>query len=528
MGKKIISSEKGKWIFFGVILVVFAGVFLYCKSGIDAFGLNDRFRGMFLLFSGILPVLLAVSFLLLFFKIRQKSIGLEYVFLIVFFSLGIMYNTLIPAMAAPDEDNHMPFARAVAGDLSGHHSDENGLMFIPEGEADPGLESRDINREYYDRYLEWLFEENKADDTNWEMSWYWENQKYYRIIYFPGGAGIALGRLLGCNYVFSLYLGRLFNLLFFSLAGFYAIKKTPIGKELIFLLSMLPITIQQAASFSADGVVIALSLMLLAGTLSLCRAEKINAVFWVDLAVLTFAAVLLGKAKFGACFPICLLLLLIPIKQWRKNRRIAVLGLAVLAASFVFGFLPGIHTMLTDARVLAPALGGNPTYTFQDIKDDPLQIFFVALNTVAKNVDEPWIIMMGASLGWFTIQIPVAFILAFLPLFWFALLQDESNPFMAELDKKTRFLLFFIGFIGIGMTCGGLLVDWTPAGSKTIAGIQGRYFLPYLPMILFSLIPKRIRYANGMTARRITVMLGILLEALIVEALIYRARVIVI
>ena len=32
-----------------------------------------------------------------------------------------------------------------------------------------------------------------------------------------------------------------------------------------------------------------------------------------------------------------------------------------------------------------------------------------------------------------------------------------------------------------------MLLAWTPIGSKVISGVQGRYFLPFLPVLLMAL-----------------------------------------
>lgn len=147
----------------------------------------------------------------------------------------------------------------------------------------------------------------------------------------------------------------------------------------------------------------------------------------------------------------------------------------------------------------------------------------ILANTIMYGSDSYWIRMMGASLGWFTIQVPLFLIFLFLPLFLIAILPDEGG---VGLSVKMRALLFVTGVLGIGMTCAGVLLDWTPYGTKSIAGIQGRYFIPYLPLFLLAFMPKRICYRSGEQIRRIAVMAGIVLETVIVLTLMYGARVI--
>ena len=41
--------------------------------------------------------------------------------------------------------------------------------------------------------------------------------------------------------------------------------------------------------------------------------------------------------------------------------------------------------------------------------------------------------------------------------------------------------MFFVGFLLTIMT---MFVAWTPFGNRVVEGVQGRYFLPFLPLVL--------------------------------------------
>ena len=38
-----------------------------------------------------------------------------------------------------------------------------------------------------------------------------------------------------------------------------------------------------------------------------------------------------------------------------------------------------------------------------------------------------------------------------------------------------------------GLTMLSMLIAWTPVSSRVILGVQGRYFLPFLPVLLLAL-----------------------------------------
>jgi uncharacterized membrane protein len=102
---------------------------------------------------------------------------------------------------------------------------------------------------------------------------------YSPVPYLPQSIGIAIGRLLNFHTLNLLYLGRLLNLICWTLLTYLAIKITPILKWIFVLLSLMPMTIFLAASLSADPILISASFLLIACTLKYAQPNyKIS--FW--------------------------------------------------------------------------------------------------------------------------------------------------------------------------------------------------------------------------------------------------------
>lgn len=53
-----------------------------------------------------------------------------------------------------------------------------------------------------------------------------------------------------------------------------------------------------------------------------------------------------------------------------------------------------------------------------------------------------------------------------------------------------------LAFLSIVLVLTSMLLGWTPKGFTYIAGIQGRYFLPILPLVLLML------YGDNLTVKR--------------------------
>lgn len=115
----------------GTVLVLFGFllVFFFVRARLGAFDKTDAFYHFFLGASLALLLVLIASFLFLF-SFRKKNgerLPLEHVFLLVVAVLGVLYNTLVPAMAVPDEDYHIPVASSVASVLMGHGGTGGGI-----------------------------------------------------------------------------------------------------------------------------------------------------------------------------------------------------------------------------------------------------------------------------------------------------------------------------------------------------------------------------------------------------------------
>ncbi|WP_455043051.1 DUF2142 domain-containing protein, partial [Leptotrichia buccalis] len=73
-----------------------------------------------------------------------------------------------------------------------------------------------------------------------------------------------------------------------------------------------------------------------------------------------------------------------------------------------------------------------------------------------------------------------------------AILLKKINNIMKEKNFKFYFimLLVLLGiYIGISTA---LFVAWTPIGSEYIRGIQGRYFIPIIPVLAIFVSQKKI------------------------------------
>ena len=489
-----------------LILVGLIAAFFAQKEALKGMG-SDHFHSFYTTCLFVTVAVMALAYEMLFIS----KVRLEYVFLILTLSLGLIYNCMIPVYAVPDEDYHYMIPRSLASEWTGHGSEsgiDNAFM-APDYETDPGFQARDLNREYMNKYLGWMQEERGTDGATWNEVLYTYRTEFYRIIYAPMALGIIIGRAIGLPYLMILLLGRAMSLFFYAACGFYAIRRSPIAKELILVLSLFPIFLQQISSFSSDGPINAMTIAVTGACMSLAWREKLDKFSYLDLGIALVFGIILGRCKYAACLPILLLIFLVLISRANIERRLKIAVWVIFAASIAFGTLPGLHTLLTQEKVLTPELGTVPYYTLGELLREPYRFFMILGNTFYLGMDDYWRSALGYSLGLYEMTIRLHQVVFFIPLVWMAAVCAGLRH---KFSRREKTLFFIITFLGMGFAVGGMLIGWTPRTDMVISGIQGRYFLPFFIPMMFVLSPVSIRVKDVEMLGRKVVMAAALLE----------------
>lgn len=321
------------------------------------------------------------------------------------------------------------------------------------------------------------------------------------ISYVPGAVGIALGRILHLGTWPMIYLARMCNLLAYALLLYWAVRVTPVKKFMFLLLGLTPMGMQLAGSLSYDVPMIGLGFLFTAYLFRLIYVtEKIGWREWISCCVMAF---LLFPCKFVYCTLLLLTLLIAPQKfggRWKKTLFVSCVALSGLG-SLVVSNLPEIAKYLNDLNVMTSAENSRnmELYTLGWLVSHPGETAKILLQTVRQDFDFFWMNMLGGRLSVFNPAVNWLLILL-VTLVMAAMKTPEDSleiPFRHRLVCLGAFLLTFIGTLII------MLVGFTPFGYGVIEGVQGRYFLPVLPLLFVFLGSKHITI-NGDAQRWLT------------------------
>ncbi len=439
-------------------------------------------RQMYLLLSAGFALLMGVIFLGIF-----RKWNLQRLFFPVGLILGLLYLTGIPLTSGPDETRHMATAYALSNRFLGKEAvDAQG--YVPARAEDVperyGL-MRIPDRDSVLRSLENLGNTDLAQGEGKLRTPLKENP----ILYLPQALGITLARLAGLNGLWLYGLARLFGLLFYLWVGYLAIRVLPFGKRLLFFVACLPMCMQQAAVITYDTMILAFSFLMAAHVLYLAF-EKEQVSVWDWIPSMVCMAVLL-PVKIVYVF-LALLLLLIPREKYRFRFGIwCGVGAAILGGLLATAAVRATKTVdILSRQEWTVPWGDEPAYTLSYVLQKPLETLGVFWNSLVELGKDYLGTMIGRYLcTYFDIRIPYWILWGFLIILILAALKEGKKSIFLKLWQRCLVVLIFLGVAFAA--CLSMLLAYTSVYSPVLQGVQGRYFLPALFVLLLAFRGKR-------------------------------------
>jgi uncharacterized membrane protein len=303
---------------------------------------------------------------------------------------------------------------------------------------------------------------------------------YNALAYLPQALGIGIVWLAGGSPLAALFAARVANLLACLGLTAVALRWLPFGRPLLFLVALFPMVVVQMASASADGLTLAGSFLF--GALCLESAQRGRLARGRALALVAAAAVLLNFKPGYA--PLSLLLLLLRPEQLGSRARYAAYvaagtGLSLLAMAAVVGSGPDPRTVLRP--LLGPSHGVDPAAQLRLLLAEPAALLRVMAATFAGEALDHAKHMVG-SFAWGNLE-PTDTPAVALAIGLILCLQRDEPP---RLSGAQRLVLLGSSLATAFVVALGAYLAWTPVGAESIQLIQGRYFLPALPGVLFA------------------------------------------
>lgn len=312
------------------------------------------------------------------------------------------------------------------------------------------------------------------------------NLDYNELIYLPFSFGYKIARLFGFNFVNSLYVSKLFNLIFYLAIMFFAIRISPYFKKLIFIIGLLPANIYLASQFSYDSTITAGVMISIASLLKIKSKKKVDLKYLL-IFILGIIWASLPKVIYA---PLLLLFLLIP-NDWfanRKQARIVKIGICILFLVLMSIFVIPVLTSTAsgDSRVANTSVSLQLKYILMH----PINYIKLLLKETIYNFDNMFFGFDTFSLmGYLNRNTHIFDLSNFVLLVLILYVTFTDTVEESFLDKKFKIALTILLVMIWCLIWTALYLQWTPVGHNSIEGVQSRYFLPLLFPLLILFVP---------------------------------------
>ncbi len=429
--------------------------------------------------------------------------------LIVTFIFGILYALILPPFQSPDENNHFERIYHISqGNFMSEVSPDKQMLggYLPEGirtciepykfmihkiknKISPDTVLSHTNKPFSSKKLEFIHFPNTA--------------RYAFTSYLPQTISTFLLDKFDTPPLIMMYAGRISAFLFWLFTVCWAIRITPVYKELFMFLTFLPTSMAVHTTLSADVVSNTLAFLIMA----LCLKFKFEAtpIKRNDLILFSIAVLLLTWQKL-IFFPLSFLLLLVPkAKFGGMQRKILIFTLLLIVSMMIVFWWNGqiqnlvyptndkLHTTYNNMRMECNNI--NPTLQKEYIMSH-FEFFindFIAASFKVYYYSKD---LYLTSFGWESRGIPNGLMY---------ILQCSIIIFILTRERIFKnWEIVCLALLAHGLLMLFLLsqhLHWACIGENVIYAFGGKYYIPIYPlifMVLSGLLHKNYRTKKGL------------------------------
>lgn len=298
------------------------------------------------------------------------------------------------------------------------------------------------------------------------------------------------------------FAGRLFNCLLSLLIVYFAIKNVSKNKLIILLVATIPMFIQQMCSYSYDSLLNAFSILLLSYSMRILEKDNLKI---KDYILISFSTIFIFSAKMIYIF------LLAPLffrktdnkKQFWKN--IFILFIIIIISYIIVKIWPYILNKVIVSKIESSTSSNGSNIEY--LLSQPFDLFMIIYNTFAKNTMF-YLRGLFGYFGWFMYRIDDIYIWIYLLMFYIVLKNNKLSE--TVFDKKEKIVSIIMCLIMFAATFAAMYFYWSSYKLHYIDGVQGRYFIPFIGLLLVTLIPKK-KYEFKISENDIYVFINLML-----------------
>ena len=399
----------------------------------------------------------------------------------------LIFTFLVPPFQKPDEQTHYEQSLIISKGFVSCNKKSNNTILIEKKYVDfiktPYLDilTHGKGKLPIDVFLNDLFSTKQNDQ---KINFNIDHLCSFPIIsYLPQAFTLTISSLFNLNPISSLYFGRLFMSVIGYFWFLFLYKKIAKNYKMVLLFVFaLPMSLHQISSLSYDTIHVMLALTFFMLIMNYRLLKKIDFWQYLKLFFILFLFLLSKKVGYEVFF---LFIFLIPLEI-----KPVIISSIIFAPFYFMSKSSGIYDLpyFSNNQVF------DPMRQIHFLLSNPINIIKVLAVTTIQRFGFYLQSLIGIF-GWLEYGLdPLSYLLY--GLFFIYVISNTNLVGKHILSKKKNVLLFvalFISYIFI-LLLG--FVFYTVKGTLIPGGIQGRYFIPFVPFII--LLIAQIKYYLNM------------------------------
>lgn len=471
-----IDTMKNKYKRIITYIVIAVSFVACCVIGAYTFyrGVNNIRAGAI----GIILCLMATLFIIYVSKNVQKNV------IVTACTFGIIFTFTTSYNHAIDEKKHFMSALNVSFlnfDYVNNPITDTAIEQLPQ------LSKFTI----IDDFLENNYKVNTTDEVNMEDIPS-TPASYNVLTYIFSGAGIAIARILNGSIIDMYIMGRIMNLILYTILVYLAIKIMPFKKNIFFIIAFMPYMLLLASSYSVDGICLGTIYLFTAYCFKIYKeCETLKLKQFLILAAL-FVIMLIGKGI--GYMLIGVLVFMLPLyKTIKKNKKYLPKIIATGIIFIIIATFFVIYLKNTKISSNGDNRGGNqinPIEQLNMVLTHPIYDVKIAVEHMRVTLlSFGWLSNLHQSTFFTEKYSSATFFIIMLFILYVSITENDFN-----FKKKDKIILLLAFLFGYGMTSAILYLSFTAVGSLHIAGYQARYLFPILPLLLCCISNNKVKY----------------------------------
>lgn len=426
---------------------------------------------------------------------KMSTSGITKKFVYISLMFGILFMVLTPPFQVPDEDSHFKKAYVLSkGNFFPEVQDEKlGYMLPSDMVAYINMQNAKCGKldekfSYKDVYL---LERSSAERGEQIFDGF-STAKTNPIGHIIQATGITFGNVMAKvmdvqnpSVLYYLYFARFFNLLFYVTIIAVSISITPILKRMMAMIGIMPMSLFLAASTSYDSILISLAFLACAIIFQISFGKELNTLNISYMVILILIAYVFIVIKI-VYIPIFLLLLFLPKFELKNKKCYAkkLLGMGVVVVLLYIitkMIIPRTDVgKITDEAILA-------AQQIQFILHNPIKYMNIFIHTIS----ELRMFFISTTIGTFGLidtNLFCVVLIAYVCVMMIVGIAEISldNIKIKIIDRLATFTSVAATIFGCFLA---MYIYWTSilegygVGAGEIQGVQGRYFIPVMPLV---------------------------------------------